>query len=206
VRRAAVLLLSVLAAACGADPLRHPPATNAGALASAHGADAAPVDPLLANDCLACHSLDLIGQQRLSDKQWPKTLDKMRGWGAPTEDDGVPAMLATLASAAAGDTVTRTIAADEAAALFAVLPDGALAGGDAARGRTLYADRCEPCHAEDGRGSRLGVALAGRHVLDRPYDVAAVVRAGRGRMPDYAEATDAQIADVLAYLRSLPVP
>jgi hypothetical protein len=49
----------------------------------------------------------------------------------------------------------------------------------------------------------MGVALAGTHVLDRASDLAGIVRAGRGRMRGFEVATNAVIADCLAYLRSL---
>lgn len=32
--------------------------------------------------CYACHSADLIAQQRLTEKQWTATVDKMIRWGA----------------------------------------------------------------------------------------------------------------------------
>jgi mono/diheme cytochrome c family protein len=167
-----------------------------------------PVDTaFLENDCLACHTADLVAQQRLTDKQWPKTLDKMRTWGAPTEDDEVKPLLASLVRVASRDFapyVPQTISAREAAQLFAAEPDGKLAGGDATRGRDLYADRCAPCHAADAHGSATGVALAGRHVLDRAPGFARVIRSGRGRMPEYPDTTDAEIADMIAYVRSLP--
>lgn len=167
-----------------------------------------PVDTaFLNNDCLACHTADLVAQQRLTDKQWPKSLDKMRGWGAPTGDDEVQPLLASLvrvASRDAGPYVPQTISVHQAAKLFAAEPDGKLAGGDATRGRDLYTDRCAPCHAADARGSTMGVALAGRHVLDRAPDFARAIRSGRGRMPEYPDTTDAEIADMMAYVRSLP--
>jgi mono/diheme cytochrome c family protein len=50
----------------------------------------------------------------------------------------------------------------------------------------------------------MGVALAGRHVLDRAPDFARAIRSGRGRMPEYPDTTDAEIADMMAYVRSLP--
>ena len=48
------------------------------------------IDPLpagkgreIAGDyCLRCHSGDLLRQQRLTEKQWNKTVDKMNLWGA----------------------------------------------------------------------------------------------------------------------------
>ena len=168
-----------------------------------------PDTAFLKNDCLACHTADLVAQQRLTDKQWPKSLDKMRGWGAPTEDDEVQPLLTSLmgvASRDAGPFAPRTLSAHDAAQLFTVEPDGKLAGGDATKGRDLYADRCAPCHADDARGGTMGVALAGRHVLDRAADFARAIRAGRGRMPEYPDTTDAEIAAMLAYVRSIKAP
>lgn len=199
-RSAAVLLALVVVAGCTPATVVHVPQA---APPAPHPVDTA----FLKNDCVACHTADLVAQQRLTDKQWPKALDKMRGWGAPTEDPEVQPLLASLvgvASRDAGPYVPRTISAHEAAQLFAAEPDGKLSGGDATRGRTLYADRCAPCHAADARGGTMGVALAGRHVLDRAPEFARAIRSGRGRMPEYPDTTDAEIADMIAYVRSLP--
>jgi mono/diheme cytochrome c family protein len=191
----------VAAAACVAKPARQ--AAPAAAIASsAPDPDAA----ILGDDCLACHTADLVRQQRLTDKQWAKTLDKMRTWGAPTEDASVVALAAqleTIGPRDAGPYHPRVLSVDEAASLFARQPDGIYAGGNAKRGSTLYADQCAPCHADDAKGGEMGVALAGRHILDRASSFAAIVRAGRGRMPGFDAATDTEIADYLAYLRSL---
>ena len=32
--------------------------------------------------CLECHSADMVWQQRLTEKQWTATVNKMIGWGA----------------------------------------------------------------------------------------------------------------------------
>ncbi len=200
-KRAFVLAATLVAAACVGEPVHRTPAPGV-IVSGAPDADAA----ILGDDCLACHTGDLIRQQRLTDKQWTKTLDKMRTWGAPTEDESVEPLLTHLVEIGAHDAGPfhpQVLSVDEAASLFARQPDGAFAGGDAKRGSTLYADQCAPCHADDAKGGTMGVALAGQHVLDRASDVAAIVRAGRGRMPAFEDATDADIADHLAYLRSL---
>jgi hypothetical protein len=47
--------------------------------------------------CYACHSADLLAQQRLTDKQWTKAVDKMIGWGAvvaPADKDVIVQYLA----------------------------------------------------------------------------------------------------------------
>ena len=201
-RREAVLGVVLLAGGCVPQPV---PRARVSTAPTPPPAD--PAAAVLGDDCYACHTGDMIRQQRLTEKQWAKTVDKMRGWGAPTEDDNVAPLVSRLAAAHPlheGPFVPQTISADEAASLFARQPDGAFSGGDVARGHTLYTDRCAPCHADDAKGGAMGVVLAGRHVLDRAPELAAVVRAGRGRMPGYEDSTDAEVADLLAYLRSLP--
>jgi len=36
--------------------------------------------------CYACHSADLLLQQRLTEKQWTAAVEKMIRWGAPVSD------------------------------------------------------------------------------------------------------------------------
>jgi hypothetical protein len=36
--------------------------------------------------CLPCHSADLLAQQRLTEKQWTASVDKMVRWGAVVPD------------------------------------------------------------------------------------------------------------------------
>ena len=36
--------------------------------------------------CYACHSADLLAQQRLTPKQWTATVEKMMRWGAEVKD------------------------------------------------------------------------------------------------------------------------
>ena len=47
--------------------------------------------------CYACHSADLIVQQRLTEKQWTATVEKMMRWGAAVKDEDKAAMIAYLA-------------------------------------------------------------------------------------------------------------
>jgi mono/diheme cytochrome c family protein len=46
--------------------------------------------------CAACHSADIIRQQRLTEKQWQATVTKMIGWGAPVSEDERSALVAYL--------------------------------------------------------------------------------------------------------------
>jgi cytochrome c553 len=79
---------------------------------------------------------------------------------------------------------------------------------DAANGKTLFmADGCYECHGTVGQGSRgTGPALA---ALPLPYDAfAQQLRHPADAMPPYTEAvlSDAQAADIYAFVRGLPGP
>ncbi|MEP6768254.1 MAG: hypothetical protein ABJC61_06265 [Acidobacteriota bacterium] len=43
---------------------------------------AGPAKAVADQACLACHSVDIVAQQRLTEKQWGAELTKMAGWGA----------------------------------------------------------------------------------------------------------------------------
>jgi hypothetical protein len=38
--------------------------------------------PVADQGCLSCHAADLVWQQRLTEKQWTASVNKMIGWGA----------------------------------------------------------------------------------------------------------------------------
>jgi cytochrome c2 len=46
--------------------------------------------------CYACHSADLLAQQRLTEKQWTAATDKMIRWGAVVKDDDKAVIIAYL--------------------------------------------------------------------------------------------------------------
>ena len=208
-RARSVAALALLAAACAVErPVSAPVPSAAVVVApvSAPPAADAPALEILRSDCRGCHTEDLLHQQRLTEAQWAKVLDKMHRWGAPTEAEDLQLLASHLAASYGldlGSFVPERLSADAVADLFTSRPDGKLAGGDVERGRALYDERCSPCHVEDGRGGPLGLNLVGRRVLYRADEFAALVRGGAGRMPGF-ETTDAEAADLLAYLRSFP--
>jgi hypothetical protein len=51
---------------------------------------------LVEASCLPCHSPDILVQQRLTEKQWTATVDKMIRWGAVMKDADKPAAIAYL--------------------------------------------------------------------------------------------------------------
>jgi hypothetical protein len=46
--------------------------------------------------CLACHSADMVWQQRLTEKQWAANVNKMIGWGAEVPAEQKDALTAYL--------------------------------------------------------------------------------------------------------------
>jgi hypothetical protein len=47
--------------------------------------------------CYECHSADLLAQQRLTEKQWTATVEKMIRWGANVPDADKSVVIAYLA-------------------------------------------------------------------------------------------------------------
>ena len=76
------------------------------------------------------------------------------------------------------------------------------------RGKGTYGANCVFCHGADARGGDGGGPnlLRSRLVLEdiKGEGIAPVVREGRGGMPPF-QFTDAQLADLAAYLHSFPV-
>lgn len=46
--------------------------------------------------CIRCHSADMLAQQRLTEKQWTATVEKMMRWGAVVKDDDKAPVIAYL--------------------------------------------------------------------------------------------------------------
>lgn len=72
-------------------------------------------------------------------------------------------------------------------------------------GKDIYEHVCQGCHMPDARGA-IGAgaypALAGNKTLQSPLYPAIVIVRGQKAMPAFAELTDAQVADVVNYIRS----
>ncbi|MCZ7573578.1 MAG: cytochrome c [Ardenticatenaceae bacterium] len=79
---------------------------------------------------------------------------------------------------------------------------------DATRGEALYRSKCYGCHVSE---ANVGPAHNSVDFKVRYADeetIAVVVRAGRQPMPAFTEQmlSDQELADVIAYIRSLPAP
>jgi mono/diheme cytochrome c family protein len=94
-------------------------------------------------------------------------------------------------------------------ALTAFLCAGVLAqaqdSGDAVKGKAVFIKQgCFRCHGSDGQGG------AGARLTPKPISTAALIKYVRnpsGGMPPYkSQVTDADLADVRAYLATIPPP
>lgn len=78
-------------------------------------------------------------------------------------------------------------------------------------GADTYKSKCLMCHAADGSGSTPAGKAMKTPALNSPdivklsdADLIAVTKSGKGKMPAYnGKLTDAQIKDVIAYVRTL---
>lgn len=52
---------------------------------------------LVEASCLPCHSTDILVQQRLTEKQWTASVEKMMRWGAKVDANDKAALIAYLA-------------------------------------------------------------------------------------------------------------
>jgi ubiquinol-cytochrome c reductase cytochrome c subunit len=82
------------------------------------------------------------------------------------------------------------------------------ASGDAKNGKRIYtSDGCYQCHGREGQGSVLTGPRIGPHPTQFSTFVR-YIRQPRGEMPPYTEkvVSDAELADIYAFLQSLPQP
>jgi mono/diheme cytochrome c family protein len=92
-------------------------------------------------------------------------------------------------------------------AIATLTSNAASAAGNAEKGKNAFAKHgCWQCHGTVGQGSNAGKALAPKPM---PFEAFSVfVRHTNGRMPPYQKAvlSDADLADIHAYLQSIPQP
>jgi mono/diheme cytochrome c family protein len=93
-----------------------------------------------------------------------------------------------------------------AAAMILILATAALAANAGSGKRLFVKDGCYQCHGYEGQGGAAGARLAPRPI---PLTaLTAYVRHPSGQMPPYTSKvlSDADLADIHAYLSSIPAP
>jgi alcohol dehydrogenase (cytochrome c) len=88
---------------------------------------------------------------------------------------------------------------------LAMLAGTPAAAQDAGSGRQAFVSRCASCHGTDGNGGELGPAIAARASVRTNDELRAVLRTGfpAAGMPAFAALTDAEAADLIAFVRTL---
>jgi mono/diheme cytochrome c family protein len=101
----------------------------------------------------------------------------------------------------------RRVSVPVLAAVAALVAGGAQAEPSAANGRVLFVKvGCYECHGYQGQGGAAGPRIAPDPL---PFDgLAAFVRTSSGEMPPYTTTllSDGDLADIYAYLQSIPRP
>ena len=159
-------------------------------------------DQLVEQNCMMCHTQDMLTQQHLTPAQWQKTVTKMQGWGSPLDADDAARVATYLAGRYSPKSpVTGRVMLPLSAVERNVLSAGEAVPGDPGRGEPLYAQACAGCHGADARGGPVAPALYGRPVISRPDAWRDMVQNGRRKMPSFAHLTEAQVFDLLAWVR-----
>lgn len=84
--------------------------------------------------------------------------------------------------------------------------------GDAELGRQVFVNQCAQCHGMDGKGgNRPGIGMVPTltdpawHARTPDDKLASTIAHGKGRMPPFMQKlSKAELAGVIAYLRTLP--
>jgi mono/diheme cytochrome c family protein len=166
----------------------------------------------LEENCLICHTEDIIAGQRLTPAQWKAEVDKMIGWGAPLPKEAAEPLVEYLARRYSDREAPPVPARSPLKEVdsYEVSSDrgGPIpAAGDLARGERLYAANCATCHGPTALGGDLGPSLAGKAILDCPRDYDRIINQGQHRMPGFRLILNAKDqADVLAWLRRRSYP
>lgn len=160
----------------------------------------------LRENCLICHSEEMIAGQRLTPAQWKTEVDKMVGWGSPLPKDQAQPLIDFLAREYSDSKPPAPLGRiTYAQALDLVRPEAPLTAptkGDSTRGAGLYKLHCAVCHGPDGQGAELGPNLVEKTVLLRPRDFYEVIENGRHRMPGFQKLlARGDEDDMLAWLR-----
>jgi mono/diheme cytochrome c family protein len=173
---------------------------------------AAQVRRSLEENCLICHSEDMIASQRLTPAQWKSEIEKMVNWGAPLPKEAESPLIDYLArrysAQAAPPALTRAALKDvDSLELPGAGPGVAPIDADPARGERIYAANCATCHGPTALGGDLGPSLTGKAILTHPREYDGILRQGLRRMPGFQTVMNSKDqADVLEWLRRQTFP
>ena len=145
----------------------------------------------LEENCLICHTDDIIAGQRLTSAQWKAEVDKMIGWGAPLPKEAVGPLVEYLAQRysdrEAPPVPSRSRLKDVGSLeVPSERREPFPSAGDLARGERLHTANCATCHGPTALGGDLGPALVGKAILDHPREYDRIINQGQRGCPGSA--------------------
>ncbi len=173
--------------------------------------------------CKECHGWDYLGKDGAYGKG-----SHMTGFIGVYQAAGKDAneILAALKGSANPDHDFSSVMDDQALADLALFLSGyqfdsaslvgadkTAVGGDAANGKVVFEDNCKDCHGAEGTGMNFadesGPEYVGTIALDNPWEFVHKARFGQPSAPDMPSLvdvglSDAEYADLLAYVQTLP--
>ena len=154
--------------------------------------------------CAVCHSPDLITQQRLPNKRWEATVEKMKHWGAEISIDEADLLVRYLSARHHPGAPDHLPPLDsELGKAEPLSPEPVAVGpvtGVAARGGGIFEGNCQTCHGAGAMGG-MGPKLAKNPILKHDDLFWETVLHGRGPMPAWGGVLSHQeIADIHAWL------
>jgi mono/diheme cytochrome c family protein len=163
----AVILAFALAACSGRQPT-NAPATTA-SLTASKGAE------VMRAQCLACHGMDMIEQQRLAKAGWTREVEKMVRWGANVSDADKEPLVEYLAVSYGPRPLAPQSPAPSPPAQTSI-----------ARGEAVFKGKCLACHGPElSEQQRLARAGWTREVEKMMRWGAAVEEAEKEPLIDY---------------------
>ena len=156
--------------------------------------------------CLSCHSAELIASSRIALAGWTAEMTKMRNWGALVDEEKAAPLAAWFASRyPVGEREPPPALISASDAIAAVKPEREKQPlrGDPQAGAALYAKNCGSCHGANAEGLGGGPVLIEAPAIYQRSRFSELVRKGKGRMPAAPGVGDAEVNDLLAFLRRL---
>jgi mono/diheme cytochrome c family protein len=150
--------------------------------------------------------VELIRTSRIGLPGWTAEMTKMRNWGALVDETKAAPFAGWFAQRyPVAEREPPAVVISASAAIAAVAPEREKQPlrGDPKAGAALYAKDCTSCHGPDAEGVGGGPVLIEAPAIYQRQQFAKVVLKGQGRMPASPGTTDAEISNLLAFLRQL---
>jgi len=165
----------------------------------------------LRENCLICHSEQMISGQRLTSAQWKAEVEKMAGMGSPLPAEQSELLINYLSQEYSDTTPAHPVkylSYDDAMKQIEPVPSPArIEGVDIEAGKGHFTTHCATCHAPSGIGGDLGPNLLEIASLFRQPDFREVVHSGRHRMPGFQTVlSPAQVDQILGWLQAQRYP